>query len=74
MTKSTTCTCKQCGCGRKNRSGGANGGAVYGLGLVGALIYYIGTAAGFWAGVLGILKAFVWPAFVVYELMKLLNL
>lgn len=45
-------------------------GAVYGLGLVGAAIYYISTAAGFWMGVVGFLKALVWPAFLVYEVLK----
>jgi hypothetical protein len=47
--------------------------AVYGLGFIGAVIYYVSTAAGFWTGVLGILKAFVWPAFLVYEALKVLN-
>jgi len=46
--------------------------AVYGLGLIGAAIYFISNAAGFWAGVLGFLKAIVWPAFMVYELFKYL--
>ena len=41
--------------------------AIYGLGLIGAAIYYISSAAGFWMGVLGFLKALVWPAFLVYE-------
>jgi len=45
-------------------------GAVYGMGFIGALVYYISTATGFWNGVLGILKALVWPAFVVFGLMK----
>jgi hypothetical protein len=47
--------------------------AVYGLGLIGAIIYYVSTATGFWMGVLGILKAFVWPAFLVYEALKALH-
>ena len=45
-------------------------GAVYGLGLIGAAVYYISTATGFWMGVLGFLKAIVWPAFLVYEALK----
>lgn len=53
--------------------GGGGGGAVYGLGLIGALVFYIQQADGFWLGVLGILKALVWPAFVVYELLKFLT-
>lgn len=48
-------------------------GAVYGLGLIGAMIYYISTATGFWVGVLGFLKAFVWPAFLVYEALRALG-
>jgi hypothetical protein len=51
-----------------------SGGAVYGLGFIGAAIYYISTATGFWMGVLGVLKALVWPAFLVYELMSFLGL
>jgi hypothetical protein len=49
-------------------AGGGN--AVYGLGLIGALVFYIQGAHGFWAVVLGILKALVWPAFLVYHLAK----
>lgn len=47
----------------------ASSGAVYGLGLIGALVYYISEASNFGEGLVGILKALVWPAFVVYELM-----
>ncbi len=49
-------------------------GAVYGLGMIGAAIYFIGHAVGFWAGVLGFLKAIVWPAFLVYAALKHLGL
>ena len=55
----------------KNRvkcSGGI--GCGYGLGFLGAVIYYISTATGFWNGVLGFLKAIIWPVFLVYELLK----
>ena len=48
----------------------AQSGAVYGLGLIGAAVYFISHAAGFWLGVLGFLKALVWPAILVYELLK----
>ena len=47
--------------------------AVYGLGFIGAAIYYISHAGGFWAGILGFLKALVWPAFLVYEALKSVN-
>jgi len=50
------------------------GGAIYGLGLIGAAIYYISNATGFWSGVLGFLKAIVWPGFLVYGLLKFLGI
>lgn len=48
-------------------------GAVYGLGLIGAAVYFISHATGFWMGVLGFLKAIVWPAYFVYEIFKYLG-
>lgn len=51
---------------------GAPAGALYGLGFIGAAIYFIGHAATFGLGVLGFLKALVWPVFMVYELFKFL--
>lgn len=54
----------------KNVQSQGPSGAIYGLGLIGAAIYYITAATTFWLGVLGFLKALVWPAFLVYELLK----
>jgi len=45
-------------------------GAVYGLGFIGAAIYFISTATSFWIGVLGFLKAIVWPVFLVFQAFK----
>jgi hypothetical protein len=61
--------------GKSCRSGCGKGccGAGYGLGFIGAVIYYISTATSFWMGVLGVLKAIVWPAFLVYEALKFLG-
>jgi hypothetical protein len=53
--------------------GGASD-AVYGLGLIGAWIYYLTHATTFSMGVLGLLKGIVWPAMLVYELLKYLNM
>ena len=52
------------------RSSCAHAGAVYGLGFIGAAIYYISVATTFWIGVLGFLKAIIWPVFIVYEALK----
>jgi hypothetical protein len=49
-------------------------GALYGVGFIGAVIYYISTASTFWMGVLGFLKALVWPAFLVFELLQNLRM
>jgi hypothetical protein len=65
--KKSDCTCKG------HRMNGC-GGAVYGLGFIGAAVYYISVATSFWMGVWGLLKALVWPAFLVYELLKYLGM
>ena len=56
-----------------SHAGGAGGGAVYGLGLIGALVYYIQSATGFWDGAYGVFQALVWPAYLVYELLDSLS-
>jgi hypothetical protein len=48
--------------------------AVYGLGLIGAWVYFIGQADTFWVGVLGFLKGIVWPALLVFEALKTLGM
>lgn len=58
---------------RKYYRGGASD-AVYGFGLIGAWIYYVSHATTFWLGLLGLFKGLVWPAMLVYELMKYLNM
>lgn len=52
----------------------ASGGAVYGLGLIGAAVYYIQTASSFGQGVLGFLKALVWPAMLVHKALEFLQM
>jgi len=49
------------------RKGGAG---AYFLGFLGALVYYLQRSPTFWAGLVGILKAIFWPAFLVYGLLK----
>ncbi|MCB9343309.1 MAG: hypothetical protein H6576_06410 [Lewinellaceae bacterium] len=47
--------------------------AIYGMGLIGALVYYLSIATSFWTGVIGVLKAVFWPGFLVYEALKALG-
>ncbi len=61
--KSNDCNCK---------SSMSSNNCVYGLGVIGAAIFFMAKATSFWAGVLAILKALVWPVFMVYELLKFL--
>ena len=53
----------------KNSSSGI-AGAAYFMAFIGAAVFYIQQAATFGAGVIGFLKALVWPAFLVYELLQ----
>lgn len=48
--------------------------AVYGLGLIGAWVYYFSHATTILVGVLGFLKGIVWPAMLVYAALKYLNM
>ena len=57
----------------KSMSGGGVG-AFYCLGFIGAVVYYIQQTDTFWEIVLAVLKAVVWPAFMVYDLLGFLTL
>ena len=52
----------------------ASSGFFYLLGFIGTVVYFISHAAGFWMGVLGFLKACIWPAVLVYELFKFIGM
>ena len=53
---------------RRDRNAPASGGdAVYGLGLIGAAVWFWQQADGLGEHVVGLLKALVWPAFLVFE-------
>ena len=52
--------------GKRNRGGAVGGGAFYGLGLIGSLVYFIQSAHSFWDGVYGVFQSLVWPAYFAY--------
>jgi hypothetical protein len=52
---------------------GGSSGAVYGLGIIGACVYYINHGTTTQEKLVGFLKALVWPAFLVYELLEFLH-
>jgi hypothetical protein len=53
--------------GNAGAAGTAGGGAIYGLGIFGALVWYWQQADAFWEYVLAVFQGFFWPAFMVYE-------
>ncbi len=54
-------------------SNGVSGG-VYGMAFLGALVYYIHTAATFGGMLLGVLKAIFWPAVLMYKVLEMLKM
>ena len=52
-----------------NKSGGGVGFAYF-LGMIGSAVYYLQQSTTFWDGVVALLKALVWPAFLVYHLLS----
>jgi hypothetical protein len=51
-----------------NTAGAAGGGALYGLGIFGAWVWFWQRADTFWEYVLAIFQGIFWPAFMVYEI------
>ena len=52
----------------------AGGGAVYGLGMLGALVYYLQHASSLSTVLMGLVKAILWPAFFVYQALTMVNI
>jgi len=57
---------------REARGRGPRGAAdaVYGLGLVGALVFYWQAAHGVGQHLIAVLKSLVWPALLVYDALR----
>ena len=53
-----------------NAGAAAGGGAIYGLGIFGAFVYYWQAADQFWEYILAFIAGLFWPAFMVYEVFK----
>lgn len=49
------------------------GGAVYGMGVIGALVYSLQNVSSFWDLVIGVFQSLFWPAFLVYKVFELLK-
>ena len=54
-----------------NQSGAGFG---YFVTVIGAAVYFVQHASGFWGVVLALLEALVWPAFAVHRVLELLQI
>ena len=61
-------------CETNKRHGGSVSDGLYGLGFIGALVFYLQHATSLVTGLIGIGKALVWPAFLVYHLLAYLKM
>ena len=54
-----------------NKGGGS--GFAYFLGMIGSAVYWLQQSTGFWNGIVALLKALVWPAFLIYHLLNFIH-
>jgi hypothetical protein len=48
-------------------------GSAYFVAMIGAAVYWVGQANGFGGVIVALLKALVWPGFLVYDLLRFIN-
>ncbi|OQB05904.1 MAG: hypothetical protein BWY19_00683 [bacterium ADurb.Bin212] len=49
-------------------------GAIYCMGIIGVAVYNVQQVSGFWPDVLAIIKAFFWPAYLLYKVFSNLQM
>jgi hypothetical protein len=69
---SQVCNCKHHSYKHHGHHGNSN--PIYGLGIIGALFYFLQSASGFTAIIIGIFKAVFWPAVLMFELLTYLQM
>ncbi len=81
MDKKYECDCN-CGCEDGNKKwwkhakrwhGKGHGGHIYGLGVIGALFYFLPHVTNLQGAIVGIIKSIVWPALLVFKALELLK-
>ena len=60
--------------GMKEYGGSGMAGMAFFVAFIGAAVYYIQQATSFGMGVLGFLKALVWPYFLIYNVLDFLKM
>ena len=56
----------------KNAGAAAGGGAIYGLGILGAWVWFFQQADTFLQYVLAVFQGLFWPAYMVYDVFRAL--
>lgn len=51
----------------KNAGAAAGGSAIYGLGILGAWVYFWQQADTFWQYAFAVVQGVLWPAFMVFD-------
>lgn len=51
----------------------ASSGALYGMGMLGALVYFLQHATSFLGVIIGFFEAIFWPGVIVYKVLQLLK-
>lgn len=54
--------------------GSSDWGAIYSIGVIGAVIYFFQRADGFVEVVVGLIKGVFWPGVIVHKVLELLNM
>ena len=49
-------------------------GTLYGMAMIGSVVYFVRHAATFGAGVIGVIKGLFWPAVLMYRLLEYLKM
>lgn len=49
-------------------------GGLWFMGFLGAVVHFVGNADGFWNIILALLKAAVWPAFLINKVFEMLRI
>ena len=52
----------------------AGSGAIYRLGMLGALVYFVQHAASITEGIIGVFLAIFWPGVVVYKVLEIFEM
>lgn len=53
---------------------GGPAGGVFFVTYIGAAVYFVQVSEGFWGFILALLKAAVWPAFLVHRVLEVLHI